>query len=422
MYNELSKSESVVQKYGGTSVGDPQRIRAVAARVTRYKSAGWNRIAVVVSAMAGETNRLVGLMREVNPTGNHRTKAYDMAVSAGEQVSVGLMAEALEAHGVASEPLLAYQLQILTDEKHGQAKIHSIRTDFIENAWKNGRIPVVAGFQGITSAMEITTLGRGGSDTSAVALAAALKAGFCEINTDVDGVYTADPRYVKSARLIEELDYETTLELAALGGKVLHSRCVELAAKHRVPLVVRNTFGPDEARRTRIMSFGEDKALEAPVVSGITLDEDVAKITVRQLPAGNAAIKSIFSEVAHKEINVDIIVHDHQEDGTVNRVGFTVQKHDLEPAVKAVESLRSQAQFESLQVATQTNLAKVSAVGLGMRSHAGVALTIFDALAKNEVEILMISTSEIKVSCVVPLAQGKKAAQVLHGVFFESAK
>lgn len=372
--------------------------------------------------MAGETNRLVGLMREVNPTGDHRTKAYDMAVSAGEQVSVGLMAEALEAHGVPSEPLLAYQLQILTDEKHGQAKIHSIRTDFIESAWKNGRIPVIAGFQGITSAMEITTLGRGGSDTSAVALAAALKAGFCEINTDVDGVYTADPRYVKNARLIEELDYETTLELAALGGKVLHSRCVELAAKHRVPLVVRNTFGPDEARRTRIMSFGEDKALEAPIVSGITLDEDVAKITVRQLPAGNTAIKSIFSEVAHKEINVDIIVHDHQEDGTVNRVGFTVQKHDLEPAVKAVESLRSQSQFEGLQVATQTNLAKVSAVGLGMRSHAGVALTIFEALAKNEVEILMISTSEIKVSCVVPLAQGKKAAQVLHGVFFESAK
>lgn len=418
MYLNFSKEASVVQKYGGTSVGDPQRIRQVAARAARLHREGWNRIAIVVSAMAGETNRLVGLMKEIHPTGTHRSRAYDMAISAGEQVSVGLMAAALEAEGIASAPLLAYQLQILTDEKHGQAKIQSIRTELIENAWNKGAIPVVAGFQGITSEMEITTLGRGGSDTSAVALAAALGAAFCEINTDVDGVYTADPRYVKDARLIEELDYETTLELAALGGKVLHSRCVELAAKHHVPLVVRSTFQPDDARRTRIMNFGLEKALEAPVVSGVTLDEDVAKVTVQKIPPNSSMLTRLFSEVAAREINVDIIVHDRQSEGLLNRVGFTVQRQDLASAVEAVENLKKQGALDSVEVSTQSDLAKVSAVGLGMRSHSGVALKVFDTLSENGIEILMVSTSEIKISCVVPLEQGKQAAQLLHSVFF----
>lgn len=406
----------MVQKYGGTSVGNPLRIVEVASRTARLHRAGWKNLAIVVSAMAGETNRLIGLLKEINPNGDSRSRSYDLAVSAGEQISVGLVAAALEAQGIRALPLLAYQLQILTDERHGQAKIQSIRTELIRNAWKEGAIPVVAGFQGITSTQEITTLGRGGSDTSAVALAAALGAAFCEINTDVDGVFTADPRYVKEARLIEELDYETTLELAALGGKVLHSRCVELAAKHHVPLVVRNTFQPDDARRTRIMRFGTEKTLEAPVVSGITLDEDVAKVSVHWIPKNNAVLTRIFSALAESEINVDIIVHDRHPNEPTSQVGFTVARQDLARAVSALNS--EELDLGKVEITTRTDLAKVSAVGLGMRSHSGVALSVFDSLAEHGIEILMVSTSEIKISCVVPLDQGKRAAHLLHSVFF----
>jgi aspartate kinase len=266
---------------------------------------------------------------------------------------------------------------------------------------------------------DLTTLGRGGSDTSAVALAAALQSAFCEINTDVEGVFTADPRYVKTSRLIHELDYETTLELAALGGKVLHSRCVEVAAKYQVPLVVRSTFHPDESRRTKIMRFEKEQALEAPVVSGITLDEDVAKITLQNVPSQSNMLARVFSAVAERGINVDIIVHDRSE-GHINRVGFTVQGLDLEATVAAVQSLRNLHTLETLEIETQTGLAKVSAVGLGMRSHSGVALKVFGTLSENGIEILMVSTSEIKISCVVPLEQGKRAAQLLHGAFFDS--
>lgn len=405
-----------MQKYGGTSVGDPSRIRAVAARVGRYHRQGWKKLALVVSAMSGETNRLVALIKEVNPNAKPRTKSYDMAVAAGEQVSVGLMCEALEAEGIPAEPFLAYQLGIVTDSEHGQAKIQSIRTAELEQCWNAGIVPVVAGFQGVTTSFRITTLGRGGSDTSAVALAAALQAGFCEINTDVPGVFTADPRYVPGARLIEKMDYESALELAALGGKVLHSRCVELAAKHRVPLVVRSSFDLDDARRTQIMNFHEDSALESPVVSGITLDENVAKVSAVGIP-GNEAISAIFSEVAQRGINVDIIVHDHQVEGSVNRVGFTVSREDLDAATKAIETVRQMPGMESIRITNQSELAKVSAVGLGMKSHSGVAQRVFQTLAKAGVEILMISTSEIKISCVVRITDGKRAAQLLHDAF-----
>lgn len=384
--------------------------------MARYHRAGWQRLAIVVSAMSGETNRLVDLLKQVNPRATSRSRAYDMAVAAGEQVSVGLTAEALEAEGIPAEPYLAYQLGIRTDNAHGEAKIHSIQTEMLAACWKRGAVPVIAGFQGVTEDFRITTLGRGGSDTSAVALAAALKAAFCEINTDVEGVFTADPRYVPNARLIEEMDYESALELAALGGKVLHSRCVELAAKHHVALVVRSSFDADDGRSTRIMNFSEESALESPVVSGITVDENVGKVTVKHIPKGQV-LTSIFSEVAKLGVNVDIIVHDHQPEGAANRVGFTVRREDMDLAIEAVERVRRLPGNAEMEIATQASLAKVSAVGLGMRSHSGVALKMFETLHEAGVEILMISTSEIKISCVVPLADGKRAASLLHQAF-----
>ena len=401
MYRDIAKHLPVVQKYGGTSVGSVERIQAVARRVCRHHHEGWKKLAIVVSAMTGETNRLVALVESVNPRANR--KHYDVAVSAGEQVSVGLTCAAIEACGVEAEPLLAYQLGIVTDSSHARAKIHAISPARIESAWAAGKVPVIAGFQGVTPGMDLTTLGRGGSDTSAVALAVALKAGFCEINTDVDGMYTADPRYVKTARLIERLDYETALELAALGSKVLHSRCVEVAAKYRMPLTVRNSF-EENGRKTTIMAFSDDQALEAPVVSGVTVDENVAKLTVE-----GRGLAEVFSAVAANGINVDIIVHDYH--GADSRFGFTVQQGDAEQAAETIEKLGH-------KVSIERGLAKVSAVGLGMKSHPGVASRVFETLLGRGIDVVMISTSEIKVSCVVPLADGKRAAQALHDAFF----
>ena len=419
MYSEIEKTRPVVQKYGGTSVGNVERIKAVARRVVQFKRDNWNKLVIVVSAMSGETNRLVALVKEVNPEAGARTKSYDMAVSAGEQVSVGLMVAALEAEGIHALPFLAYQVGIVTDRSHGAAKIRSIQTDTIQKCWATGAIPVIAGFQGITETMDVTTLGRGGSDTSAVALAAALKASFCEINTDVDGVFTADPRYVKGAKLIEELDYETAIELAALGSKVLHGRCIEVAAKYRIPVAVRNSFHPNDHKHTKIMAFSDQKTLEASVVSGITLDENVARITVKGVPAGGKTLSLVFASVANQGINVDIIVHNRPDEEPKVRFGFTVQEDDVEIATKAIETLRTQPGFEELAITTQRDLAKVSAVGLGMRSHSGVATQVFETLTRNDIDIQMVSTSEIKISCVVPEIQGKQAAQVLHDCFFE---
>lgn len=418
MYAEVDQSLPVVQKYGGTSVGDVPRIRRIAERVSRQYAKGWKKIAVVVSAMSGETNRLIELVRQANPGARTDTKSYDTAVAAGEQVSVGLMAAALESFYVPAEPFLAHQAGILTDRSHGRARIHSIRSAALENCWERGAIPVIAGFQGVTDMMEITTLGRGGSDTSAVALAAAIGASFCEINTDVAGVYTADPRYVPGARLIESLDYETALELAALGGKVLHSRCVELAAKYQVPLIVRNSFDPEEGRRTRIMAYSDRVALEAPVVSGVTLDKNVARITVQGVPADGKTLSLMFARVAEAGVNVDIIVQNRQPNDGLGRFGFTVSKDDLRPAVDAITSLKGALGLEEATVSTQDGLAKVSAVGLGMRSHSGVARRVFETLHAEGIEVHMTSTSEIKISCVVDESQGEKAAKSLHDAFF----
>lgn len=417
MYTEFPKDTAIVQKYGGTSVGSTDRISSVADRIAKFYEQGYTKLAIVVSAMSGETNRLVDLVQQVNPQA--RDKIYDVAVSAGEQVSAALLAAALEKRGVPSEPLLAYNVGIFTDTFHAKARIRSIKTGTIERCWADKMIPIVAGFQGVTHDMNVTTLGRGGSDTSAVAIAVALKAAFCEINTDVDGVYSADPRIVSDARLIEKMDYESALEMAALGSKVLHSRCVELAAKYKMPIVVRNSFKDDISKRTLIMdSINSKDFLEAPVVSGVTLDKNVVKVSVSGLAPKNEVITQLFERIAAENINVDIIVHNSIHDEDLMRLGFTIGKEDLHKALRCLEALKKIPNYENIHIETKDGLAKVSAVGFGMRSYSGVAAKIFSTLSKEHIEIQMISTSEIKVSCVIPEADGQKACQVLHKAFF----
>ena len=412
---ELAKGRPVVQKYGGTSVGSVERIRNIAKRVKGQLAEGHSKIAIVVSAMAGETNRLVDLVMQTNPDASPRN--YDMAVAAGEQVSVALVAAALEAEGMSARGYLGYQLGIRTDDLHAKARIQSIDTARLFAGWERGEIPIIAGFQGVTDNMEITTLGRGGSDTSAVALAVALGAGFCEINTDVDGVYTADPRYVSKAKLCQTMDFEVALEMASLGSKVLHPRCVELGAKYNMPIVVRNTFTANDHQRTKIMRLSDRDKLEAPVVSGITVDRNIAKITVDGLPAGSRIISELFQAVAKRGVNVDIIVYDKTTDRDAMRLGFTIGKTDASVVLNAFKELEPNYPNQKLTISTDDKVAKVSAVGLGMQSHPGVASKTFETLAAEGIEILMISTSEIKISCVIGENQANLAAEALHRSF-----
>ncbi len=407
--------QPVVQKYGGTSVGTPERIVQVAERVAKHYRAGQKQLAVVVSAMAGETNRLVELVKQVN--GDVPPRFYDMAVAAGEQVAVALMAAAIARQGVAGEALLAYQIGIVTDELHAKARIQHIRTERIHQAWREGKIPIIAGFQGMTKDMEITTLGRGGSDTSAVALAIALNAGFCEINTDVDGVFTADPRVVPEAKLSGVMDFDVALEMASLGSKVLHARCVELGSKYKMPIVVRNTFKDDNAKRTVIMSFTEEQTLEAPVVSGVTLDGNVAKVTVEYATNNADVIAKLFTKISDLGVNVDIIVHDSGTRDNISVLGFTVARDDLRPTLKALDEFSATLKHEVFTYKSEQGLVKVSIVGLGMRSHPGVASKMFRALASRNIDLHMISTSEIKVSCVVDEKHATAASQALHAAF-----
>ena len=420
MYASFDKITPIVQKYGGTSVGNAERIKAIARRAASHWRQGYKNLAIVVSARAGETNRLVDMVNEVNPEASGL--AYDMALAAGEQVSVALMAAALEAEGVKAMPFLAYKLGIYTDDLHAKARIKHINTKPIQDGWASGAIAVIAGFQGITPEMELTTLGRGGSDTSAVALAVALHAGFCEINTDVDGVFTADPRIVPEARLIEELDYEGALEMASLGSKVLHPRCVELGAKFNMPIVVRNTFTPDDHRRTRIMTHHDADNIEALVVSGVTLDRNIAKLTLTGLQKNSTVISEIFAQLGTLGVNVDIIVHDKPDDDLTMRVGFTIAKADLDLAKKAIHKLVESKGYQNLKVSSESGLAKVSVVGTGMRSYSGVAGRTFSTLTANDVDIQMISTSEIKISVVVDEKAADKSVTALHQEFIHQPK
>ncbi len=414
MYDRYS-SPTVVQKYGGTSLGDIERIQYVAKRIYDTYCSGTKNLIVVVSAMAGETSRLVELVAEVST--RTRPRIVDLAVSAGEQVSVALLSAAIENLGVKAEPLLGFQLGVLTNDSYERARIRKIDIDKIRATWSQEGIPVIAGFQGVTEDGNITTLGRGGSDTSAVAIAAAAEADFCEINTDVDGFYSADPRVVPEATILPSMDFEVALEMASLGSKVLHARSVELAAKFDIPLIVRNTFKENSSQRTIVMSHSESEILEAPVVSGVSAVRDIAKIAVSGSGDHSKLISAIFEKINQHSINVDIIVHDQMGSDDRTRFGFTVEESDLEEVMGLMESLNSNDDFSQLSISSESNLAKVSVVGLGMKNSHGVAYKAFDVLTASNIDIKMISTSEIRISCVVHNKDCDQALNQLHNVF-----
>ncbi len=398
----------LVMKFGGTSVADVARIGAAATRVKREVDAG-KQVAVVVSAMAGATNRLVEWTSAVSPL--HDAREYDVVVASGEQVTAGLMALALQALGVNARSWLGWQIPIRTDDVHGKARIVAIDTDLLGERMAQGQVPVVAGFQGQGSDNRITTLGRGGSDTSAVALAAALHADRCDIFTDVDGVYTSDPRVVAKARKLDKITYEEMLEMASLGAKVLQTRSVEMAMKHRVRLQVLSSF--EDKPGTLVV--GEDEIVEQEMVSGIAYNRDEAKITLTRVPDRPGVAAAIFGPLADASINVDMIVQNVSEDGSTTDMTFTVAKSDLARSVRLLEDLRATLGYRAL--VPDPNVVKVSVIGVGMRSHAGVAQRMFSALAEKGINIQVISTSEIKVSVLIAEEYTELAVRSLHTVY-----
>ncbi len=398
----------LVMKFGGTSVAGAERIRNVATRVKREVDAG-HEVVVVVSAMAGETNRLVDLCRQIAPL--HDAQEYDTVVAAGEQVTVGLVALALHELGVPARSWLGWQVAIRTDGVHGSARIDDIDGAMLIERLKAGQVAVVAGFQGLGPDGRVTTLGRGGSDTSAVALAAALKADRCDIYTDVDGVYTADPRIVTAARKLDRITYEEMLELASLGAKVLQTRSVEMAMNHRVRLQVLSSF--EDKPGTLVVD--EDEIVEKQIVSGVTYAPDEAKITLLRVADRPGVAAAIFGSLADANVNVDMIVQNTADDGKATDVTFTVSRADLDRALALLESKRAEIGFARLS--PDRNVAKVSVVGVGMRSHAGVARTMFQALAGKNINIQVISTSEIKVSVLIAADYTELAVRTLHAAF-----
>lgn len=407
----------LVMKFGGTSVGDLDRIRNVARHVKREVDAG-HEVAVVVSAMAGETNRLVDLARGIAPL--HDAREYDVIVAAGEQISVGLLAMALQELDIPARSWLGWQLPILTSDAHSSARIQDINTEELEAQFAQGRVAVIAGFQGVTKAGRITTLGRGGSDTSAVAIAAALKADRCDIYTDVDGVYTTDPRIVDRARRLQRVSYEEMLEMASSGAKVLQTRSAELAMVHRVKLQVRSSFDApdmdfpaDGLVGTLICS--EEEIMEQEVVSGVAYAKNEAKITLRDVPDRPGIAAQIFGELANASVNVDMIVQNVSSDGQETDVTFTVANDDLARAMKVIEGSRAEIGYSEID--QKPGMAKISIVGIGMRSHAGVAQKMFQVLADKGINIHVISTSEIKVSVLIDADYTELAVRALHDAF-----
>jgi aspartate kinase len=398
----------IVQKFGGTSVGNIERIRNVARKVLQTQRAG-HEVAVVSSAMAGETNRLVELATQITP--EPWSREYDMLLASGEQIAIALLALAIHAEGGKAVPLLAHQLGIETDEVYSKARIRSIRTEKLRELLKEGIIPVIAGFQGVDSENNITTLGRGGSDTSAVAIAAALKADACEIYTDVDGVYTVDPRLCAKAKKLSEISYEEMMEMASLGAKVLQIRSVELAAKYEVPLYVVSSF--EETPGTRVL--GRTKSMEDVVVNGIAADANDARITVCGLPDSPTVPFEIFGPIAEAAIVVDIIVQASNEEGKRN-LSFTVPEVERTKVLSLLES-RLKPKYPQITFASETDVAKVSIVGVGMRNHPGVAAKMFSVLAEAGISIKLITTSEIKVSVLIDKRQMKAAVEKLHTAF-----
>ncbi len=397
----------VVQKYGGTSVGDLERIRNVARRIARYKAEGHD-VVVVVSAMAGETDRLLNLAHELVEEPSPRE--LDMLVATGEQVSSALLAMALNAMGYPAKALVAFQIPIKTDELFGKARIRDIATDRMLEELKKGYILIIAGFQGITEGGDITTLGRGGSDTTAVAIAAALGADVCEIFTDVDGVYTADPRIVPKARKIKRISYDEMLELASMGAKVLEIRSVEFAKIYKVPVHVRSSFSDEPGT----MVVEEDETMEKVLVSGVTYNRNEARISLYGVPDRPGVAAQIFGPIAEAGIVVDMIIQTGRPDGRADMT-FTVPKTDFKKTLRLVEGLAEKLGLEKIEGAEE--IAKVSIVGAGMRAHPGVAAKMFEVLAQHGINIHMISTSEIKISCVIDEKYTELAVRALHEAF-----
>jgi aspartate kinase len=400
----------VVQKYGGTSVADVERIRSVAGRIGRARAAGHG-VVVVVSAMAGETNRLLALAKAVAHVPDERES--DALVATGEQVTAALTALALQAAGVPARSFLGHQVRIETDSAHGRARIVRVDVERLQAALAEGAVAVVAGFQGVDGQGNITTLGRGGSDTSAVALAAALGADVCEIYTDVDGVYTSDPRIVPQARKLERIAYDEMLELASLGAKVLQIRSVEFAKRYRVPVHVRSSF--NQAEGTWVVE--EDPAMEEVSVAGVAYDRDEAKLTVLRVPDRPGLAARVFGPIARANIVVDMIIQNASADGTTD-LTFTVPRGDFDKAKALVEATAKG--IGARGVTGQLDVAKVSIVGIGMRTHAGIAARMFEVLANEGINIQMISTSEIKISVVIDAKYTELAVRTLHDAFIGS--
>jgi aspartate kinase len=405
-----SKNEIVVVKFGGTSVGSTEKIKKVADRVIKLKENGKD-VVVVVSAMGHTTDELIDLANEITDEPDKRE--MDMLLSTGEQISISLLAMSIQKKGYDSISLTGSQAGIFTDDIYSNAKISSINNGRIIRELNKGKIVVVAGFQGINSSEDITTLGRGGSDTTAVAIASALNAGYCEIFTDVDGVYTTDPNIIPEAKKIEKLSYEEMLELASSGAKVLHLRAVEFANKHNVIIHVRSTFNDNEG--TWIMEREiKDTEMEKALVNGVTYDTDQVKITIFGLQDVPGIAARLFGEFAQNNINIDLIVQNVSE-GSVATISFTIKNDDIKSAKKVLESLKSVTEFNNYDI--DPEVAKVSIVGAGMQTHPGVAAKMFKLLAEEKINIEMISTSPIRISCVVRKEKVKAAVKTLHKGF-----
>lgn len=397
----------VVEKYGGTSVGTVERIQAVAENVAARARKG-DQMVVVVSAMSGETNRLIGMARDISSEPSQRE--MDTLVSTGEQVTIALLSLALHNLDVSAVSYTGFQIPILTDDVHGKARIETIDGDSVKKSLVEGKVVVVAGFQGISANNNITTLGRGGSDTTAVAMAAALKADECRIFTDVDGVYTADPRMVENARRLDRVTFEEMLELSGAGAKVMQIRAVEFASKYNVPIRVLSSF---ESGPGTLISY-EDKNMEQPLISGITSVDNEAKVTIRGVPDRPGIAYSILGPVSDAHINVDMIVQNVGNDELTDFT-FTINQDDLQRSIELLEPVVKELNAET--VVGDTNLAKISVVGVGMRSHAGIATGMFKALSEKGINIQMISTSEIKISVTIDREYTELAVRALHNAF-----
>ena len=398
----------IVQKYGGTSVADPDRIKAVAKRVIQTREAG-DDVVVVLSAMAGETDRLIGLAHQMAEEPDPREQ--DVLLATGEQVTIALFSIAVKYMGYEAQSLLGHQARIYTDRAYGRARISEIRTEPIWHNIYKGCIPVIAGFQGLDERGNITTLGRGGSDTTAVAVAAALAADVCEIYTDVAGVYTTDPNIYHKARKLQRISYDEMLEMASMGAKVLHIRSVEFAKKYNVPVHVRSSFVDEPGT----MVVKEDKSMEQVLVSGVAYSKGDARITLAGLPDVPGVAARIFTEIASEGIVVDMIIQGSTGDTNLANLSFTVPRLDRHAAIRVLEGMKKE--WKDLQISSDENIAKISVIGVGMRHHAGVAAKMFKVLGNENINIHMISTSEIKVSCVIEDRHTAKAVQVLHDAF-----